>query len=691
MIHSSRIDDVAAITFSNPPVNVLSIAKGVVPALGAAIRQNLADPQVAVLVIQGAGKHFSAGADLADLEHRDDTLERLRELIDVVERAGKPVVMAMHGLALGGGLEFAMGGHYRICTPEAQFGLPEVKLGLLPGGGGTQRLPRLVGAAFARDMMLGGQSIAADTALAMGLVDRIAAGDLQEEAVRFAMKCKAWGPKPTCALETVMGEGGKARVPAPGRGAHSQAPAFINLCIDAAMDKSFVDGMELEGRLFEELRRSEASCGLRHVFFGQREVAHIPGEEGRQNKHSISSVGVVGAGLMGTGIATALINAGLKVELVEPDASVIEKSLAAVRSALQRDVAKGRISQEKANERLDLLSPGREMAGLGEVDLVIEAVFEDMAVKREVFTELDRRTKPAAILASNTSTLDLDAIAAFTGRPDRVVGLHFFSPANIMKLLEIVRGAHTSGATVAAAMQFARAIGKIGVVSGVCDGFIGNRMFEEYLRQAYFLLEEGALPQQVDAALEAFGMAMGPFKVMDLAGQDIGWSIRKRRAVEQPERPYSRIPDLVCEMGRYGQKTGAGFYTYPDGRTAQIDPVIDNLVMDYSSRLGSRRSRIEDAEIVERCIYALVNEGAKILGEGIAYRAVDIDMVYIFGYGFAETRGGPMFHADRVGLGRVLDRIRHFAAGENGWAWEPAPLLVRLARDGGSFASVNRS
>lgn len=691
MIHSSRIDDVAVITFSNPPVNVLSIAKGVVSALGAAVRQNLADPQIAALIIQGAGKHFSAGADLADLEHRDDTLERLRELIDAVERAEKPVVMAMHGLALGGGLEFAMGGHYRICTPEAQFGLPEVKLGLLPGGGGTQRLPRLVGASFARDMMLGGQSITADTALANGLVDRITAGDLQEEAVRFAMKCKTWGPKRTCDLETVMGDGGKARVPAPGRGAPSQAPTFINLCIDAAMDKNFNDGMELEGCLFEELRRSDASCGLRHVFFGQREVAHIPGEDGRQNKHPITLVGVVGAGLMGTGIATALINAGLKVELVEPNAPVIEKSLAAIRGALQRDVGKGRISQKKADERLDLLSPRREMAGLGEVDLVIEAVFEDMAVKREVFAELDRRTKPAAILASNTSTLDLDAIAAFTGRPDRVVGLHFFSPANVMKLLEIVRGARTSAETLAAAMQFARAIGKIGVVSGVCDGFIGNRMFEEYLRQAYFLLEEGALPQQIDAALEAFGMAMGPFKVMDLAGQDIGWSIRKRRAVEQPDRPYSKIPDLVCEMGRYGQKTGAGFYAYPDGRTAQIDPVIDSLVMDYSFRLGSRRPRIEDAEIVERCIYALVNEGAKILDEGIAYRAVDIDMVYAFGYGFPETRGGPMFYADRVGLRRVLDRIRHFAAGEKGWAWEPAALLTQLAQSDGSFASASCS
>lgn len=686
MIHSSRVDDIAVIAFSNPPVNALSIGKGLVPALGDAIRQALGDPQVAVLVVEGAGQHFSAGADLTDFDQRNDTLARVRELIALVEGAAKPVVMAMRGSALGGGLELAMGGHYRICMPDAQFGLPEIKLGLLPGGGGTQRLPRLVGAGFARDMMLTGEIITSDIALARGLADRIAGGDLRQQALAFAARCKAWGPRPTRSLETVMGDPGKVRAPGPGRGAPNQAPAFINLCVDAALDKNFMDGMELEGRLFEELRLSEASRGLRHVFLGRRAVAHIPGGAD-QNGHSVSTVAVVGAGLMGTGIATALLNAGLKVELIEPDAAVIEKSLITIRATLQRDVTKGRIAQDTMNERLERLSPHRQIAGLGDVDLAVEAVFEDMAVKREVFTELDRHTGLSTILASNTSTLDLDAIAAFTGRPERVVGLHFFSPANIMKLLEIVRGAKTSPETLATAMRFAKAIGKTGVISGVCDGFIGNRMFEEYLRQAYFLLEEGALPQQVDAALEAFGMAMGPFKVMDLAGQDIGWSIRKRRAVEQPDRPYSRIPDLVCELGRYGQKTGAGFYAYPDGRTAQIDPAIDRLVTDYSSRMGGRRA-IGDTEIVERCLYALVNEGAKILGEGIAYRAVDIDMVYVFGYGFPETRGGPMFHADRIGLPAVLAKISTFETGANGWAWKPAPLLAALARDGGSFASV---
>jgi len=686
VINSSRVGDISVIAFCNPPVNGLSIGKGLVSALDQAIRRDLAEPQISALVIQGAGNHFSAGADLADLQNRDDTLEVLRALIDLVESAQKPVVMAIHGLALGGGLEFAMGGHYRICTPGAQFGLPEIKLGLLPGGGGTQRLPRLVGAGFARDLMLTGETIAADIALAKGLVDVIASGDLREDALAFAAKCKKWGPRPTRKMEVVMGDAGKVCVPRPGRGAPDQAGTFIKLCVDAATDESFAEAMELEGKLFEQLRASEASRGLRHVFLGRREVAHVPGQTGVAGR-TISSVAVVGAGLMGTGIATALLNSGLKVELIEPKAATIEKSLAAIRATFERDVVKGRISQDDVIQQLDQLSTGLNLAGVGDVDMVIEAVFEDMDVKQAVFNELDHRAKPSAILASNTSTLDLDTIASFTGRPDRVVGLHFFSPANIMKLLEIVRGANTSAQTLATAMQFAKKIGKIGVISGVCDGFIGNRMFEEYLRQAYFLLEEGALPQQVDAALEAFGMAMGPFRVMDLAGQDVGWRIRRRRAVEQPERPYSRIPDLVCEMGRYGQKTGAGFYAYPDGRTAQVDPVIDKLVTDYSNHQGHRR-KIEDAEIVERCVYALINEGAKILSEGIAYRAVDIDMVYVFGYGFAETRGGPMFYADHVGLPALLDKIRLFGAGENGWAWKPAPLLERLARDGKSFASV---
>jgi 3-hydroxyacyl-CoA dehydrogenase len=402
---------------------------------------------------------------------------------------------------------------------------------------------------------------------------------------------------------------------------------------------------------------------------------------------AIKSVAVVGAGLMGRGIATALINAGMKVELIDADAKVLEKAVAAIKETLQRDVAKGRLTPEAASERFALVSPGLTMASAAQVDLVIEAVFENMDVKRRVFLDLDQAVKASAILATNTSSLDVNAIASATTRPDRVVGLHFFSPASVMKLVEVVRGDKTSGETLASAMAFVKVVGKVGVVAGVCDGFIGNRMFEEYLRQAYFLLEVGALPQQVDAAMEAFGMAMGPFKVMDLAGQDIGWAIRKRRAMEHPDRPYSKIPDLICELGRYGLKTGAGFYLYPDGRRPQVDPFIDALISDYSKSIGARRRDIGDGEIVDRCIFALVNEGAKILAEGIASRSRDIDTVYVLGYGFPEAKGGPMSFADRCGLANVLKKIAAFQSQANGWAWSPPPLLIELAQRGASFGS----
>ena len=686
MVISSRIGDLAVVVFENPPLNVLSVGKGLVDALGLALNQALAEAKTKAIVIRAEGICFSAGADLADLSTRDDTLDRIRWLTDLVENANKPVIMAMHGVVLGGGMEFALAGHYRICTAEAQFALPEVKLGILPGAGGTQRLPRLVGAEFALGMMLGGEMVSANEALARGLVDRIASHDLLKEALDFAATCIGHAPRRSRDLEVTNDRA--AAAPNKSRPAWAnQAPDFIIRCVEAACSRPFREGMALEKRLFEELRLSEASQGLRHVFFGRREVSRIPGTKGIKPNHAINSVTVIGAGLMGTGITLALLNARLKVELIEPHGPVIEKALKSIRSTLDRDVAKGRLSAEAAAERLDLLSTGKTVSAASGADLVIEAVFEDIEVKRQVFSELDRVAKPSAILASNTSTLDLDRIAGFTSRPGQVVGLHFFSPANIMKLVEIVRGEHTSLETLVTAMNFVKAIGKVGVISGVSDGFIGNRMFEEYLRQAYFLLEEGALPQQVDAALEAFGMAMGPFKVMDLAGQDIGWSIRKRRAAEQPDRPYSRIPDLVCELGRYGQKTGAGFYLYPDGRTPQIDPAIDILVRGYSSTIGAPRRNIEASEIVERCIYALVNEGAKILAEKIAYRAIDIDMIYVHGYGFPETRGGPMFYADRIGLKAVLARIEQYRQGRNGWALEPAPLLVELARGGQDFAT----
>ena len=676
-IDCTHVGPVAVITFSHPPVNALSVGAGVIDALADSIGAAIADPAVGALVVMAAGDLFSAGADIADFGASANKLDRMRALTsDLIEAAHKPIVMALHGMALGGGLEFALSGHYRICAPGTKLGLPEVTLGLLPGAGGTQRLPRLIGVEAALQMMLSGTPLDASKALALGLIDRVATGDFRAEAAAWAKELVAAGPKRAC-------DRLPAGDPAPAidqarRGLDarslSQAPAFIIDCVEAACTRPFAEGLALEKRLFESLIDSEASLGLRHVFFGRREVARIPGPK-TSAAGVIHSVAVIGGGLMGTGIAIALLNSELKVTLIEPRAEALDKAVATIRKTIQRDVDKGRLSAAAAAHRIDSLFPSATLEACAAADLIIEAVYESMDVKRQVFVELDRIASPAAILASNTSTLDLDVIAACTRRPERVVGLHFFSPANIMKLLEIVRGRRTDPGVLAASMAFSKAIGKVGVVSGVCDGFIGNRMFEEYLRQAYFLLEEGALPAQIDGALENWGMAMGPLKVMDLAGQDIGWSIRKRRAIEQPGRPYSTIPDQLCEMGRFGQKTGAGFYLYPDGRTAREDPQISALILAHSAKLGITRRAVADAQIVDRCVLALVNEGARIVEEGIAYRAVDVDMVSVFGYGFPAARGGPMFYAARMGFANVVRRIEEFAAGRNGWAWVPAALL----------------
>jgi 3-hydroxyacyl-CoA dehydrogenase len=450
----------------------------------------------------------------------------------------------------------------------------------------------------------------------------------------------------------------------------------------------FARGLAFEFAAFDDLMMSDASRGLRHVFLGERAVAKIPNLSKDVRPLAIGSAAVIGAGSMGAGIATAILNAGLPVLMIEQKPEALERGKGYVTRTIEADAAKGRISADKAAERLGRLTTSLQLADAKDADIVIEAVFEDAEVKRQVFTALDAVAKPGAILASNTSTLDLNAIAAATHRPGDVVGAHFFSPANVMKLLEIVRGRETSPQALSTALAFAKTLGKIGVVAGVTDGFIGNRMFEEYLRQAYFLLEEGALPTQLDGALERWGMAMGPLRVMDLVGQDIGLSIRKRRAIEHPDRPYSRIPDILCEMGRLGQKTGSGYYQYPDGRNAAPDPQVDALILAQSEALGLERRAISDDEIVARCILALVNEGAKILGEGIAYRSVDIDIVYVHGYGFPRQRGGPMFHADLLGLTAVLAKVRTFAEGRQGWAWAPAPLLVELAGQGAAFASV---
>ncbi|TWT21120.1 3-hydroxyacyl-CoA dehydrogenase [Luteimonas marina] len=685
--------DSIVLEFSSPPVNALG--RELAEALARDIAQLGADPGTRAIVLAGAGKLFCAGADIGELGNDPGQATAIRLLMQALDASPVPVVAAIHGLAYGGGLELALACHARVATADARFAFPEVGLGLLPGAGGTQRAPRLVGAEAALSLMTTGKPIDADQARAIGLVDAIAEGDLRQAASRHAAaladgfvrardrKVPAEGAK--TAIAWAREAAGKRR------DASAAAAACIVDCVEAAVERDFDAGQALEQHLFDVLLASPASRGLRHVFLGERAAARLPPQLAGADTLPIESVAVVGAGVMGSGIATALLATGLPVALVDPDRAALDRATSRIADTFRHDVHKGRITSAVAQARTAALAATTDLeAAAADADLVIEAVFEDMAVKRKVFAALDAATKPGAILASNTSTLDVDAIAGAVRDPGRVVGMHFFSPANVMRLVEIVRGARTRPEVLSTAMAFARRIGKVGVVAGVCDGFIGNRMFEELLRQAYFLLEEGALPQQVDRAMEAFGFAMGPFRVMDLAGQDIGWSIRKRRAVEQPDRPYSAIPDRICELGRYGQKTGAGFYRYPDGRKAVVDPEIDALVVAHSREIGIERRAIDDGEIVERCVLALVNEGARILDEGIAWRAVDIDVVWTAGYGFPAARGGPMFHADGIGLARVLAAIERFGKGHHGWAWQPADLLVRLAREQGAFGDEGR-
>lgn len=686
-VEIKRIGAISLLRLSNGAVNALSVGNGFVGEISDAVEQAERDPTCHAIVIAGTGKMFCGGADISDFDGDPAQVGQLRDLIAKIEACAKPVIMAIHGMALGGGLELTMAGHYRIAQAGSRLGLPEVTLGLLPGAGGTQRLPRLVGASVALDMMLSGKPVVAEQALPLGLIERLVEGDVVEAALEVAqtavpLRRSGALPVPADLGEAVDTHRSKLR------GGLSAAPARIIDCV-AVISGDLAVGLAVEAKLFGELMQSEASRGLRHAFFGERTVARIPGLSRDIRPREVQHVGVVGGGLMGTGIALALLNAGLAVTLVELRADALAKAEASIRKAIERDLERGRINRAEADARLAALTAATDLEKLSDADLVIEAVFEDMAVKKQVFSALDAITRPDTILASNTSTLDLDAIAALTNNPARVVGLHFFSPANIMRLLEVVRGSKTAPDVLATAMAFGKRVGKVSVVSGVCDGFIGNRMFEEYLRQAWFMLEEGALPEQIDGAMERWGMAMGPCRTMDLAGQDIGWAIRKRRAVEQPDRPYSGVIDRICEMGRFGQKTGKGIYIYPDGRTAQPDGEITQLIEEYSAELGLQRRTISDDEIVSRLLLAPINEGAKIIGDGIAYRPVDVDMIYVHGYGFDRQRGGPMFQADLIGLPVIRERLREYAAGRNGWAWTPAPLIEQLADNGGHFADLN--
>ena len=688
-------DGIAVVTFDNPPVNGMGLAvrRGMVDALAAAN----ADPAIAGIVITGGGKVFSGGADIKEFNTpRAEQAPNLHDVIAAVEASPKPVCIAINGTALGGGLELSLGANYRVANARAEVGLPEVKIGILPGAGGTQRLPRVVGLETALNMIVSGASVAAGKLAATDLFDAVVEGDPVDAAVDLLKaKIAADGPHPRVRDRKVEHEDAQAFIAWARMGVEAASknyPAPVR-CVDAvaASLKPFDAGMAIEREGFTVLVNSPESKALRHAFFGERAASKIDDVGPDVKPRSIAKVGVVGAGTMGGGISMNFLNAGIPVAIVETAQEALDRGVATIRRNYEASAKKGKLSAEQVEQRMALLSPSLDYAALADADLVIEAVYEEYGVKQAVFEKIDAVAKPGAILATNTSTLDVDRIAGFTKRPQDVVGLHFFSPANVMRLLEVVRGKDTAKDVMATAMAMAKAIRKTAVVSGVCDGFIGNRMLEQYSRQAGFLLDEGALPQQVDRAAEAFGFAMGPFRVGDLAGNDIGWAIRKRRYVEKPGMVYPKNGDLLCEMGRYGQKVGKGWYDYvPGDRTPRPSAEVEAMIVEQSKALGIERRAISDAEIVERLVFALANEGARILEEGIAARSSDIDIVYLSGYGFPVFRGGPMFHADQVGLYNVLAAMRRYACGYQGDAWEPAPLLVELAEAGSSFQSFAR-
>ena len=694
--------DLAVITMNNPPINGLGLSTRL--AIVAGLEKALADDQVKAIVLTGAGKAFSGGADIKEFGSPKAIQEpNLLSVIVALENASKPVIAAVHTVAMGGGLELALGCHYRIAAPGCDVALPEVKLGLIPGAGGTQRLPRVLGVEAALNMIVSGEAIKSEM-LAMlpgqKLFDQMASSpqSLAQEAADFAhevlqnhvpgmalprvrdLPCKHPNAQAFFKFSTNMVNGmTKGKYPAPIK------------CIEAVQNATtmkFDEGMRAEREIFTNLMWTPECRALRHLFVAQRAASKIEDVPSTTPVREIKSVAVIGAGTMGGGISMNFLNAGIPVKILEMKQDALDRGLAIIEKNYQAQVKKGKLKEDKLKQRMGLLSTTLSYDEIRDADLVIEAVFEEMGVKETVFKKLDSVMKPGAILASNTSTLDVNAIAGFTKRPQDVVGLHFFSPANVMKLLEVVRGAKTGKDVMATVMGVAKKIKKTAVVSGVCDGFIGNRMIEQYSRQAGFLIEEGCTPQQVDSAVEKFGFAMGPFRMGDLAGNDIGWAIRKRRYQEKPDMKYSKTADLLCEQGRYGQKVGKGWYDYVAGKRDAIpNKDVEDMIAKYRTEIGITPRKISDEEIVQRLVFSLVNEAAFILEEGIAARASDIDMVYITGYGFPIYRGGPMNYADQFGLFNVVQAMHRFAQNPHDDAqfWQPAPLLARLAADGKTF------
>ena len=690
---SIKIDQgIAWLAMNNPPLNALS--HGLRSGIVAAIDRAVADRKVRAIVLIGNDRAFSSGADIKEFAGGAFYAEPfLPTVVDAVEASPKPVIAAIGGACMGGGLELALGCHYRVALADAKIAFPEVKLGLIPGAGGTQRFPRLVGLETAVNLMVSGSVIPASMLKGSPLFDVVVTEKLREAARAFALQLIKDG-KPARRVRDLpvshpqaeaFLQFAKTAVASVSRGL--AAPARALEAIGAALGK-YEAGIATEQKIFSELMVSDESRALRHAFFAERAAGKVDGITEKTPLRKIEKVAVVGAGTMGGGIAMSFANAGIAVTILEAKQEALDRGMGVITKFYEGAAAKGKLKPEEAKKRAQLITPSLDYSAAQDADLLIEAVFEDLAVKKSVFRELDKVAKRGAILATNTSTLDVDQIAAFTKRPADVLGLHFFSPANIMKLLEVVRAKKTKPDVLATAMTMAKKIGKTAVVAGVCDGFIGNRMINAYSQQALLLLEEGASPQQVDKAVEKFGFAMGPFRMSDLAGNDISWHIRKRHYAEHPKQRPMRIADRVCELGRFGQKTGLGWYRYEPGkRDALPDPAIDQIIVEERKALKRTPRKIADPEIVDRLVLALVNEGARILEEGIAQRASDIDVVYLAGYGFPVGRGGPMFHASRVGLGQVVRRMKEFAANPNAEPafWKPAKLIQQLAKEGRGF------
>jgi len=690
VVETEKQGDVAVIRMNNPPVNALghALRLGLQEAFNAAN----ADAGIKAIVLTGTGRFFSAGADIT--EFRGEMKEpNLPPLIDHIEQSAKPVVAAVNGTALGGGLELALGCHYRVASKDVrQLGLPEIKLGIIPGAGGTQRLPRAIGAEQALQLITTGAFIDATKGAAAGLIDKVVDSDVVGAAVAFAREQTGKPPRRIGEKKVDKVAAGLFEKARGSIGRHPSGPVAPKAAIDAveaATTLSLVEGVAKERALFREAAASPYARALQYAFFAERQAANVPGVGADTKLRDIKTVGVLGAGTMGTGIGLAFLNAGFPVTIVETTQEALDKGVARVRDTLEANVKRGRATEAQAKERMGRLTPTIKLEDLGSNDLIIEAVFENMVLKKEIFAKLDKIAKPGAIIATNTSTLDVDEIAEQTKRPQDVVGLHFFSPANIMRLLEIVRAEKTGADVMATSMAIAKKIGKVGVQAGVCDGFVGNRMLASYGGEVQAMNLEGAMPQEIDGALEKWGMAMGPLAVSDLAGLDVGYRIRKERKLTGEAAQNARIPDKIVEMGRLGQKTGAGYYKYDENRKRQVDPDIEALIRSEAESLQIKQRSIPADEIVERSLLRLANEGAKILQEGIALRASDIDTMYLNGYGFPAWRGGPMWQVDNViGMKKAAERIKAYEA-KYGARWKIAPLIERLAAEDGTFAALD--